>query len=128
MPDLIGNGMEWLSEQRRKHLAVDVYYCRGSSAVQLRATRGRSRFEVMGADGVSVSIETDDFIINVVDLEIDGQPVTPEASDFIVVGELDNGLQYHVRARPGLPTHRYTDQFRNSFRVFTMCTGTHPAS
>lgn len=126
MTNLVKTGSNWLSRQRERFNASTVFYKRGESAISLPAGRGRSTFDVVGGIGVGSMIETDDFIIRVDRLVIDGQPVEPAPGDRIIVGELEDGEVFEVRPRAGIPAWRYATANRVDYRIFTHHVGATP--
>lgn len=126
MSHLIRSSIEWKSRQRERFAAETVHYKRGEAAIALPASRARSQFDDVGGTGIGASIETDDFIIRVDRLEIDGQLTEPQPGDQIIVGDLDDGEVFEVRPRSGIPAWRYATNHRIEFRIHTNYVGTQP--
>lgn len=101
----------------RANASTSVYYRRGSWAIQIPVTIGRSQFEDTGGDGSLIRYESRDYLITPSDLVIDGIQVEPASGDQIIEGALDNGLLFEVLSIPGEGFWRWSDQFRTTYRV-----------
>ncbi len=121
MGDVLDIGAEWLARQQKRHVAREIRYSRGTSAsaVDVRATKGQSRYEVEDGTG-RTSITSIDFIVFREDLVLDGEPIDPVTGDRI----LDGIMQYEVMAISGEPVSRDTDQYRYQHRIHTKLIGT----
>lgn len=129
MADLRAKGSAFLAQQLRKHAGVDIIYARGDSSTSPRARRGRSTFDVPDLQGMIVHTETDDFFIDVADLELDDIPVEPKAGDRITVGDCAGSPVYEVMAPgAGQPEWKYTDSYRTAYRIHTKFIGTSPVA
>lgn len=127
MGDMLARGATWLERTRARHAAQEVYFLRGGSALRVRATRGRSLFEVDDGSGALVRVETADFLILAAELLVDGLAAEPKAGDRIVTGELDDGEAFEVRPpAAGQPAWRWSDVFRLTYRVHARYVGRHP--
>lgn len=126
MPDLLDQGSDFLERTRHAHMASAFTYSRPSAAseVEVRATVGRSEFQLVGEDGGSLQVESRDYLILVSELVLDGQAVTPLAGDLITD---ENGLRYEVLpsgfSGTGEPSWRYSDLYRRTFRIHTKAIG-----
>ncbi len=104
--DMLRAGLQTLHAWRDAHLAQAVIYRRGAEVWHLRATPGRTQYEVVQEDGLQVTGETVDFIVRAVDL-VGGDPqpgdiIEMERGGTIAVFEvMDLGGQGHYR--PGDP-------------------------
>ena len=113
MGDLLAQGAAWLEQQRTRHLATIVTYVRGVSTVDVLATIGRTKFEADDGQVVQVELTDRDFLILVADLTLAGQPTEPERGDLICEGPLEfEVLEW-----------RYSDPYRQTFRITTKHTG-----
>jgi len=119
MADIIKNAMAWLEAQRREHLTIPIIYRRGENAVELPATVGKTVFKVSDDYGRFQYIESRDYLIHAANLVLDGQTVLPEAGDEIE----ENGFVYEVMAPNGEPEWRYSDSYRQCYRIHTKLTG-----
>lgn len=115
MADLLSKGAAWLESQRRRHLSSCVQYVRGSSSVTVPATRGRSEFDLATADGALVREISNDFLIAIGDLVIDGISIMPQGGDRII----DGAVTFKVLPFGSEPSWRYADQFRLTYRIHT---------
>lgn len=122
----IRNAIDWKSRRRERFAAETVHYKRGEAAIALPASRGALTIEDTGGDGIGVTTEAVVFVVRVDRLEIDGQFVTPEVGDRIIVGELDDGEVFEVRNIAGGRAWRYATSQRIEFRIFTNFVGEQP--
>lgn len=117
MDRLLGSGAERLAGTIRQ-TGRQITYWRGGISVTLRATTGRSRFEIDdGYGGVRVVWNDLDFLIPADDLVLDGIRTLPQRQDVI---ETENGLRYEVLAPANGPEWEYVDPFQRVLRVHTM--------
>ena len=118
-PDIIKIGEEWLEGQRIRHLSRPVTYARGEGSVDVRATVGRTVFEVDDGTGILEQYESRDFIIRAADLVIDDVAVSPERGDRI--RETQDGIVYvyEVMAPGRLPHAKFSDRSRRTLRIHT---------
>lgn len=108
---LLEQGAEWLKEQRKACLAETVKYCpQTGSAKNISATIGRTLFRAEDQYGVTVRIESRDFIISADDVDF-----TPVRGDVIVY----NGKRYEVLAPNGEPVWRWSGNGNCSRRIHT---------
>lgn len=124
MTNLLQKASDWLEDQRTRHAASTVQYVRGSRAVELPATIGKTLFEVDDGYGVLVRHESRDFLMLVADLTIDGQSIVPERGDRIRETHGNAIFIYEVTAPGKEPCWRYSDAFRKTLRVHSKQTVT----
>lgn len=120
MGDFLKTGAQWLARTQRKHCASDVTYQRNDSAIAVRATRGRSEWEVTDEIGVLTRAESRDFLIDVADLVIDGEPAEPAVGDRVldsVVPDDDSGVYEVAAPASGLPPWKWADEHRITYRI-----------
>lgn len=120
MVDMLRDAMVWLEGQRTEHMSRTVTYQRGVASVELSATIGRTPFEVDRGDGMSIQIESRDYIVNTADLILSGSETLPLPGDRIL--EIDGDKQFTYEVAPPLgsePAYRYTDGYRISLRIHT---------
>lgn len=115
MTDALATAAAWLADKRHAYLATAVTYRRGDDEVELRATRGRSDFEVADDHGVVLEVQTIDFLIRADDLVLAGQATLPRTGDHV---ETDCRL-FEVRAPGGQAPWRYAGPHRHTIRVHT---------
>ena len=115
MADLLKEGSAWLEQERTAHCSSQVSYYRGLAETVLNATFGRTTFEAEDDAGQVVVSHVWDFLILADDLEAD-----PELGNKIVT----DGMQYEVMPfGPDRKGWRWSDQFRQTYRIHTRCTG-----
>ena len=112
---MLSKGAEWLERQRHAYLTVDIEYQRDAVRLPLRATIGKTVFEVTDDYDRLVRIESRDFLVRASDLIFDNQVVTPQTGDLIHEGD----FTYEVMSPPGEPEWRYSDVNRQTIRVHT---------
>jgi len=112
MSDLLKTGSDWLQAQRRLHLATQIDYEHDGQVYQVVATKGKSNYEVVNADGSQLGDTTVDFLVTAADL-----PFAPEPSDLI--READ-GIEYRVvPAGSDVNGWRWSDDHRVTYRIHT---------
>src|SRR4051794_37527237 len=121
--DLLAKASSWLEKTRAKHASQEVVYVRADSSTTLRATIGRSEFEMDEGNGLVTRVESRDYLILVDDLVLDDQPAEPQPGDRIVEGDLSDGVVYEVMAPVGQHCWRYSDPYRQTYRVHTKYVG-----
>jgi hypothetical protein len=127
--DVLGGASDWLESQRHQHRTRQAAYRRGTKTIAIRATVGRTQFELTDDHGTMQRIESVDFIVRAGDLQwpVEGRP---QAGDRIITRdglyppddeEPDRGLirEYEVLSLPGVPCWRYSDPNMRSWRVHT---------
>lgn len=114
-------GSEFLSEHRTAHMAREIEYRRGSVAITLDATPGRSVFDQQNSDGMLTRSESRDYLLRSKDLVLSGARVEPEDGDLLIdVDANGDRMSFEVRApASGEPPFRYSDPFRRTIRVHT---------
>ena len=127
MANLLKQGAAWLARTQARHAAEVVTYLRGEASVRVRATVGRSEFEVDDGAGTLTRSQTRDYLVPAGELVLDGAATEPQPGDRIVEGPLDAGQAYEVRPPPGVPAWRWSDDFRTTLRIHTRYVGPYPA-
>jgi len=128
MTDLLRDGLAWLAGQRHDHMSTEVTYHRGAQSVTLRATVGRTPFDITSESGISQQSESRDYLIRAEDLVLGGTQRLPEVGDKI--HEVDGSTTYIYEVRiPGSigsgtpdqmePHYRYSDPGRLALRIHT---------
>jgi hypothetical protein len=117
--DLLEFGSRWLDAQRHTHLTREIMYRRGIHSVTLRATVGRTQFEL--SDGLGTVLETQvrDYLIRAQDLVLNGRPTLPERGDRIEEAQDQLTFIYEVLPLGDEPAWRYSDPYRQTFRIHT---------
>jgi hypothetical protein len=117
--DLLEGASAWLDAQRLKFMSRTVSYCRGKDSADVRATIGKTVFEVDSGYGVLERIESRDYLVPAVDLVLDGETTLPARGDRIK--ETDGGkvFVYEVMAPGSEPHFIFSDPYRRTLRIHT---------
>ena len=131
MGDLLEGASAWLDAQRLKFMSRTVSYCRGNDSVDVRATIGKTVFEVDNGYAVLERIESRDYLVPAADLVLDGEVTVPARGDRIketdeLLGDL--GLEfkvfvYEVMAPGSEPHFQFSDPYRRTLRIHTKFIG-----
>ena len=118
MGDAVGNllkkGSAWLERKRSHHCASPVEYRRPPDAKHVRATYGRTRYELSDEAGLTIEAQSWDFLVLAAELGF-----TPEPGDSIVTG----GRRYEVMSLGGEGCWRWSDPYRETYRIHTKDVG-----
>ena len=121
MADLLEKGSVFLDGVRHAHLTHAVTYHRAGVEKEIQATVGGTEFEQEGDAGLIQRIESRDFLVRTIDLDLGGGPTLPIAGDQI--HEVIDGVKviYEVNAPEGggQPPWRYSHPNRRSLRIHT---------
>lgn len=117
MANLFEAGATWLADQLKTHAIADVIYVRGGDQVPVKATIGKTEFEIDDGSGVVVRIQSRDFLIHTADLVLGGTETLPVAGDLIREVQGTNTFVYEVMAPGNEPHYRYSDPFRKLLRI-----------
>lgn len=101
------------------HASTDVIYVRGVDQVPVKATIGKTEFEIDDRSRVVVRIQTRDFLIHVADLVLGSTETLPVTGDLVRETQGTNTFVYEVMAPGNEPHFRYSDPFRTLLRVHT---------
>ena len=123
MPNLFEAGATWLANQLKAHASAEVTYVRGVDQVPVKATIGKTEFEIDDGSGVIVRIQSRDFLIHTADLVLAGTESLPVAGDLIRETQGANTFVYEVMAPGNEPHYRYSDPFRKLLRVHAKLIG-----
>ena len=115
--NLFETGASWLADQLKTHASVDVTYARGADQVMVKATIGKTEFEIDDGSGVIVRIQSRDFLIHAADLILAGTETLPVAGDLIRETQGANTFVYEVMAPGNSPPYHYSDPFRKLLRI-----------
>ena len=118
MGDLLGQGCQWLAQQRGAHCASQVTYRRGETELALSATYGRPDREVEDQFGVRVGATMIDFLIAAADFA--PTFVEPEAGDQVVADD----RVYEVLDLAGQGHWRWSGVPGSTMRIHTKQVGT----
>lgn len=109
--NMLAQANAWLNAQRQKHLTVPVrYQRRNRQAIDVSAVLGRTLFRAENEYGVTIRLESRDFLIAAADLDLE-----PERGDQIIYA----GDCYEVLAPNAEPCWRWSDSFRQTLRIHT---------
>ena len=117
MTNLFETGASWLASQLKTHASVDVTYIRGADQATVKATIGKTEFEIDDGSGVVVRVQSRDFLIHTADLVLGGTETLPVAGDLIHETQGSNTFVYQVMAPGNEPHYRYSDPFRKLLRI-----------
>ena len=109
--DLLGTAAEWLNEKREECLSVPIIYLlKDGGSLELTATIGRTLFRTENEYGVTIRVESRDFLISTEKLS-----VTPQRGDRIIYA----GRRYEVLAPNGEPVWRWSGTSQQTRRIHT---------
>ncbi len=125
MTDLLRNASDWLGSMFLEHASSPVVYSRGSDKVELRATIGRTQWDVANERGVVERVESRDFIVEASHLALSEGETLPARDDTIreMIGSTTYVYQVMASA-PGVDCWEYADPFRRRLRIHTKLAGT----
>lgn len=83
MVDMLHNAVGWLDGMRESWLSQTVSYWRGNDSVQLAATLGTTRYDVMDEAGATIKAKATDFIVASASLVLAGVVSLPLVGDVI---------------------------------------------
>lgn len=119
MPNLLQTGSAWLADQMKSHGSVDVRYERGAEQMPVKATVGKTEFELDDGSGLVVRVQSRDYLIQSADLVLGGVPSLPVAGDRIRETQGATTFVYEVNAPGNEPHYRFSDPFRKLLRIHT---------
>ena len=123
MTNLLQIGASWLADQMKTHASIDIIYERGAEQVPVKATVGKTEFELDDGSGVVVRIQSRDYLIHAADLVLGGVETLPVAGDLIREAQGAKTFVYEVMAPGDEPHYRYSDPFRKLLRIHTKHVG-----
>ena len=127
MTDLLEGASAWLDAQRLKFMSRVVGYHRGKDSVDVRATIGKTVFEVDSGYAVLERIESRDYLVPAADLVMAGQVTLPLRGDRIKETDGDKVFVYEVMAPGSEPHFQFSDPYRKTLRIHTKFIGTEDA-
>ncbi len=108
---LLENAAAWLNDQREECLSVPIEYrFRSGGSVGLTASVGRTLFRAENEYGVTIRVESRDFLVSAEKL-----PDEPQSGDRIVHA----GRVYEVLAPNGEPVWRWSGSQHVTRRIHT---------
>jgi len=108
--DLLRKGAKWLEQQRTAFCSSPVEYRRGVDVVVVKATKGKTDYEVADEYGATIGSHVVDFLIVADELNL-----KPEPGDVIV----SDGRQYEVMNLGAEGCWRWSDPNLNTMRIHT---------
>ena len=124
--DFLQDASNWLQDRRKEFYVQDgtgvtasVSYFRGVSSVTLDATIGETIFEEEQEFGRFLRWEMRDYLVTVSELDFGGGPVEPIQGDRIEETVGAKLFNYQVTAPPRTPVFKFSDRFRQTFRIHT---------
>jgi len=113
MADLLRTASSWLERMRTEHCSSLVEYRRPPDAYSVKATFGRTGFEVVDESGLTINAHVWDFLILADELfALFG---APRAGDWIAA----DGQRYEVMNLGGEGCWRWSDPYRRTCRIHT---------
>lgn len=119
MTNLLQIGASWLADQMKTHASIDVTYERGAEQVPVKATVGKTEFEIDDGSGVIERFQSRDYLIHAAELVLGGAEALPAAGDLIRETQGASTFVYEVMAPGDEPHYRYSDPFRKLLRIHT---------
>lgn len=119
MGNLLQIGASWLADQMKTHASIDVLYERGVEQMPVKATVGKTEFELDDGSGVVVRVQSRDYLIQAADLVLGGSETLPAAGDLIREPQGAKTFVYEVMAPGDEPHYRYSDPYRKLLRIHT---------
>jgi len=113
MADLLRQGSQWLEQQRTAYCSSSVEYRapgRSPDATTVSATYGKTDVEIADESGLTITAGVWDFLILAEELGFD-----PEPGDVIAA----NGRKYEVMNLGGENCWRWSDPYRQTYRIHT---------
>jgi hypothetical protein len=117
--NLLETGAAWLADQLKSHASVDVIYQRENEQISVKATIGKTEFEIDDGSGVIQRVQSRDFLIHAADLILGGVAALPVAGDRIRETQGSQTFVYEVLAPGNEPHYRFSDPFRKLLRIHT---------
>jgi len=123
MPNMLEQGNAWLEAMRQKHATRDIEYVRGGEAIPIRATVGKTVFQVSREYGMFERTESRDYIVEAARLVLGGAVTLPRKGDRIRETDGAKAYLYEVMAPGNEPCWRYSDLQRRALRIHTKLVG-----
>lgn len=110
MPDVLQTSSAWLESMRDQFRTNDVTYSADGTPTVVKATVGRSEFEMVDSNGVVMRVDSRDYLITASQLSVE-----PKAGHRIA----DGGNVYEVSEFGSEPAWRWSDPFHQTYRIHT---------
>lgn len=128
MPNAFETARNWLSGKMKTHAGRDIVYQRGESSQGMKARFARIDTSIDESSGVDVRAADQDWLIDAVDLVLDGNEVAPRPGDRITDGDLSDGKVYEVAKISGMDVWRWSDPYQKTYHIHTKLIGTAPVT
>ena len=89
--NMLHNGLDWLAAKQKRHVSSRVWYYRDTICYPVKATFGRTKYDVEDEYGLRITTYSIDFLINAADLDLVPQIGDRIVSDKIVHEVLELG-------------------------------------
>ena len=119
MTNLLQTGSQWLGDQLLAHAATEVQYVRGLEQALVRATIGKTEFEIEDAAGAIERVQSRDYLIEATELVLGGSRILPQVGDRIYESQGDQTFAYEVLSPGTQPCWRFSDPHRQLLRIHT---------
>ena len=117
MANLLAKAIDWLDDQRLRHMSETVTYSRGAQSVEVPATLGSTGYEVADERGAVVHTKAMDFLISAAALVLAGQRTRPKPGDRIRVVFGEEVHVFEVMDPAGAGHYRPCDPYDRTLRV-----------
>ena len=124
--NLLQQGSAWLESTRAAYATQQVTYAPAQGApISVRATIGKSEFQVDDSSGLLTRLETRDYLILAADMVEDGSPIVPAPGDRISETAYPGAppVTYEVMSPAGQPAWRWSDPYRQTYRIHARLIG-----
>jgi len=114
MGDMFAQASTWLELIRSENMTQAILYTRGDIQTSINASLGRSVFSTEDAQGIALTVQTQDFIVAASD--INGKPQRKDKIQY-------NGSIYEVLDQVGIPVYRINNYNADTYRIHTKKVG-----
>lgn len=107
---MLDEGAEMLASELSCATAIDVLYFEGEhdESVPIKATRGKSSYDVTDANGYMTRIQSDDFLIVAADIVFEPEvPHEPKDGDYIRLTNQYGDYEYYTVLCPAPTVNHY---------------------
>jgi hypothetical protein len=119
--DLLSQGAAWLAGIVMSHAATPVSYRRGTTTLQIVASKGRTSFDVTEPEGSVLRVDSVDFIVASAALDLGSGLVLPKRGDRITDAQ---GVEHEVsHPAGGQAPYGWCDPARQLLRIHTKRVG-----
>lgn len=128
MPNLLEKSRDWLNKKMKSTTVGgrSIHYQRGESIESMPARFCRIDTTIDESSGVDVRSADQDWLIDRIDLVLDGSECTPLPGDRIIDGDLSDGKVYEVAKISGMDAWRWSDPYQKTYHIHTKLLGAAP--